>query len=225
MNLSKDIVYITAECLVGLLSILSNSVVLISLYRFQQLQTITNYFVGSLALADMLVGLAVPPVVIYPYFGLPRDFHGCVLVSSLVILLTNISVLNLVAVALERYLAIRRPFLYDRAASHSKALHVIIFTWLLAIVLGLVPVMGWNRGHDTFNGTCGFLAVMDLSYLTYFLFFGFLAPCLLFVFLVYAYIFYTIHRQQRKTSVMVSPQSTLDGPEMLSFAESVPFSA
>ncbi|KAK7506898.1 hypothetical protein BaRGS_00001749 [Batillaria attramentaria] len=202
---ATDWVYSVAECLSGLLAILGNVLVLVAIGTTRSLRTVTNCFIGSLALADVLVGIAIPPSVILSYFGLPRNFDGCVLLNSLVVLITNISILNLIAVALERYLAICHPFLYQRVMTIPRAMAVVTVTWIIAILLGLVPNMGWNLGEENFEGFCAFTVVIGMDYMVYMIFFGVNIPPLVFMFCVYAYIFHII----RKLNKQVASQMTV----------------
>ncbi|XP_076463470.1 adenosine receptor A2b-like [Babylonia areolata] len=193
---AQDYLYVVAECVTGVLSMLGNALVLLAIAKTRALRTITNCFIGSLAAADVLVGVVLPPAVILPYLGLPRDFHGCVLLNTVVVLITNISILSMLAVALERYLAISDPFRYYRLMSVRRALMVVAITWVVAILLGLVPTMGWNLGSDGFED-CSFTKVIDMKYMVYMIFFGVTLPPLGFMLVVYLYIFHIVRKQQR----------------------------
>ena len=191
-------VYVTAECVTGILSVLGNSLVLIAIWRTRALRTVTNCFIGSLAAADVLVGIVIPPTVLLPYRGLPKDFYGCVLLNTVVVLITNISILNLLAVALERYVAISDPFRYQRLMTVNRAMVVVVITWVIAILLGLVPIMGWNLGKEGFTN-CSFVAVIDMKYMVYLIFLGVNVPPLVSMLVIYMYIFHIIRKQQRRT--------------------------
>ena len=195
---TQDYVYVTAECVTGALSVLGNSFVLLAIWRTRALRTVTNCFIGSLAAADVLVGIVIPPTVLLPYRGLPKEFYGCVLLNTVVVLITNISVLNLLAVALERFLAISDPFRYQRLMTVKRAMVVVLITWVVAILLGLVPIMGWNLGQERFK-TCSFIEVIDMKYMVYLNFFGVIIPPLVFMLVIYLYIFHIIRKQQRRT--------------------------
>lgn len=203
---TRDWIYMTSECVVGVFATLGNGLVLLAIYKTHALRTITNCFIGSLATADMLVGLVIPPTTILVFRGLPRNFHACVFINSLVVLITNISILNLAAVALERFIAIRYPFHYHRLLTIQRAMYVVVITWITAILVGLIPTMGWNKGSDNFTD-CSFTKVIRYDYLVYFIFFGINIPPLLFMFVIYLYIYHTIrkHRRRSVSQVRVLP--------------------
>ncbi|XP_076441896.1 uncharacterized protein LOC143280955 [Babylonia areolata] len=194
----RDIMYVTAECLTGAFSVFGNSLVLVAIMKICSLRTVTNCFIGSLAAADVLVGLIIPPTVILSYMGLPRNFYGCVFVNSLVVLLTNISILSLLGVAVERFVAVKNPFLYQRVMTKKRALLVVTLTWIIAIFFGLIPLMGWHLGSEGFE-FCAFSVVIDLRYLVYLNFFGMTVPLLLVMLVIYIYIFYIIRKQWQQT--------------------------
>lgn len=53
------------------------------------------------------------------------------------------SVINLMAIALERHQTIFTMQLHSKMTNHRVVL-LIVGIWLIAIVLGLVPTLGWN---------------------------------------------------------------------------------
>ncbi|XP_076441897.1 uncharacterized protein LOC143280956 [Babylonia areolata] len=198
----RDIAYVTAECLTGAFSVFGNSLVLVAIMKTRSLRTVTNCFIGSLAAADALVGLIIPPTVILSYMGLPRNFYGCVFVNSLVVLLTNISILSLLGVAVERFVAVKNPFLYQRVMTKKRALLVVTLTWIIAIFFGLIPLMGWHLGSEGFE-FCAFTVVIDLRYMVYLTFFGMTVPLLLIMLVIYIYIFHIIRKQRQRTKAQI----------------------
>ena len=55
--LNPDWGYIVLELIVAVTAIFGNSLVILVFVRYKSLQTVTNYYVISLAMADLLVGL------------------------------------------------------------------------------------------------------------------------------------------------------------------------
>ena len=204
--------YISAEAVFGVLSCAGNGLVLFLIVKKRYLQTVTNCFIASLALADFLVGLVVAPLAALSYLGLPNNFLGCVFTNSIVIALTKVSIFNLLAVAVERYFAIKHPFAYKKHMTIKIALLVNVLVWCIGLVFGFIPLYGWNR-RDLYdeNWTCNFVTVIDLKFTVYSTFFGCIVIPLIIITLIYIYIFLTVRRQITKIAV-VSVISFQHGP-------------
>ena len=99
------------EAIIAVVAIVGNAVVLVALYKNKALHTVTNSLIASLAVADLLVGVGIP-LCMLPLFSLPHEFYSCLFVNCLIVILTGTSVLNLLAVAAERFIAIKFPFWY-----------------------------------------------------------------------------------------------------------------
>lgn len=189
-------VYISAEVIIGLLSCAGNGLVLLAIFKNRRLQTVTNCFIASLALADFLVGIVVAPLAALSYLGLPHHFLGCVFTNSIVVALTQVSIFNLLAVAFERYFAIKYPFAYTKHLDNKRALLVNAGVWLIGVIFGLIPVFGWNlKEFHNENWTCNFVTVIDMRYTVYFHFFGCIVVPLIITSGIYFYIFLIVRKQ------------------------------
>lgn len=96
-----------------------------------------------------------------------------------------------------RYVAIFLPFRHQRLMTPRNAVLVIVATWLLAFLIGLVPLMGWYRTPPA-SGHCFFVFVVDMTYMVYFNFFACVLAPLVAMFLIYARIFVVVKRQARR---------------------------
>ncbi|GFR98702.1 adenosine receptor A1-like [Elysia marginata] len=193
-----SILYISAEAVVGLTSTVGNAIVLAAILRTRRLHTVTNVFIGGLAVADIAVGLAVAPLAALSFTGRPRNFYGCILVNSLILVFTNVSIFMLLAIAVERFIAIKKPFMYQRMLTLRRAIMINVAVWLLGTALGLVPLYGWNTGNYNIK-RCTFLYVISLDYLVYFQFFGVTMVPFSLMLGIYGYIFIIIRRHSRQT--------------------------
>lgn len=203
------ITYITIEAVFGVLSVLGNGLVLWAIYINRRLRTVTNMFIASLAVADLMVGIVVAPSVALTFLGLPENFYGCVFLNSLVILLTQGSIFGLLAIAIERFIAIKSPFTYIEHFTHKTAMIIITISWMAAILIGLIPLFGWNLGHKV-PFTCSFTSVIDMKFMVYFNFFACILLPLFIMFGFYSYIFKII-RQQMKHMVGQHLMKTVRG--------------
>uniref|UniRef100_A0A8C2XC29 Adenosine A1 receptor n=1 Tax=Cyclopterus lumpus TaxID=8103 RepID=A0A8C2XC29_CYCLU len=95
-----------------------------------------------------------------------------------------------------------------RVVTPRRAGTAVLLCWLVSIVVGLLPMLGWNNLHLlSYNGslvtddllvTCGFETVISMYYMVYFNFFGWVLPPLLLMLAIYVEIFYMIHKQLNK---------------------------
>lgn len=135
--------------LYGLLSVaivctvMGNFLVVLSIAHFKRLQSPTNYFVLSLAVADCLVGLVVMP------YSMSRTVEGCwffgalfcQLHSSLDVMLCTASIFHLSCIAFDRYYAVCNPLVYSLKMSPSRVILLIIVCWAVPILISFGPIM------------------------------------------------------------------------------------
>lgn len=195
---SINLPYMIAELVIALLSTVGNLLVCVAVGLNRELQTVTNYFLVSLAVADICVGSLAIPCAIMTDLGIPRhNLYLCLLMLSVLIMLTQSSIFSLLAIAIERYIAIFMPFQYHRLMTPRNAVLVLCFTWTLAFLIGLVPLMGWHKPPPE-SGYCFFVLVVDMTYMVYFNFFACVLTPLVVMFLIYAQIFVTVKHQMRR---------------------------
>ncbi|KAI3365793.1 hypothetical protein L3Q82_000792 [Scortum barcoo] len=193
--------YIATELIIAVLAIIGNFLVCLAVTRNKKLRTVTNYFLVSLAVADILVGLVAIPCAVLTDLGQPRhDLPLCLVVLSILMVLTQSSILSMLAVAVERYVAVLLPFQYQRVMSSTNARLALLVTWGLGAISGSVPLMDWQRQPADSN-YCIFTCVVDMNYIVYFNFFCCLLIPLVAMCIIYGHIFLTVRRQVRRIAV------------------------
>ncbi|XP_030279941.1 adenosine receptor A1b isoform X1 [Sparus aurata] len=202
--LSAESLYIAMEVLIALASVIGNVMVVWAVKINKSLRDNTFCFIVSLALADIAVGALVIPLAITISIGLQTHFYSCLLVACTVLVLTQSSILALLAIAIDRYLRVKIPTRYKRVVTPRRAGLAVVICWTVAFIVGLTPMLGWNNLRRLQqNGsissdlviTCQFENVISMDYMVYFNFFGWVLPPLVFMLLIYAEIFYMIHKQ------------------------------
>ncbi|XP_077597202.1 adenosine receptor A2b [Stigmatopora nigra] len=213
--------YILIEVVIALLSIGGNVLVCWAVAVNSTLKNATNYFLVSLAVADILVGCLAIPFAITISIGIRLDFYGCLFLACFVLVLTQSSIFSLLAIAIDRYLAVKIPLRYKELMTGKTAREIIAILWILSFVIGLVPFFGWNIKRSSCdddsasdnatvavseNGDarsllgscelrCFFEKVVDMEYMVYFNFFVCVLLPLLIMLGIYMKIF-TVARMQ-----------------------------
>ncbi|XP_032955436.1 adenosine receptor A1 isoform X1 [Rhinolophus ferrumequinum] len=101
--------YISIELLIALVSVPGNVLVIWAVKVNQALRDATFCFIVSLAVADVAVGALVIPLAILINVGPQTYFHTCLMVACPVLILTQSSILALLAIAVDRYLRVKTP--------------------------------------------------------------------------------------------------------------------
>ncbi|XP_061097628.1 trace amine-associated receptor 1-like [Conger conger] len=134
MRISLYIFFIT----IIVLTMCGNLIVIISIAHFKQLQTPTNYLILSLAVTDFLLAIAImPPSMVRTietcwYLG---DVV-CKIHSSIDIMLSNVSILTLSLISVDRYYAVCQPLHYRTKITTCTIVIMILISWNLSFIIG-----------------------------------------------------------------------------------------
>ncbi|PRD21624.1 UNVERIFIED_CONTAM: 5-hydroxytryptamine receptor 2B [Trichonephila clavipes] len=142
---------ISVLCLTILLSfiilatIAGNVFVLIAILRERNLQTLSNYLVFSLAIADLMVACLVMPIGAQ-YEVMEEWILGsvmCEIWTSGDVLCCTASILHLVAIAVDRYCAVTN-INYVQYRSTRRVGLMIATVWCVSFIVSFAPILGWK---------------------------------------------------------------------------------
>lgn len=106
---------------------------------------VSNLFILSLAISDLLVGLTIPyHLAFYLDVTLGESHFVCIMKFFFNIVACCVSIWNLIAIAIDRYIAIVYPLHYSRWITKRVAITVIIFGWISGTLMGAIPLF-WNN--------------------------------------------------------------------------------
>ncbi|KAL9980139.1 hypothetical protein ACROYT_G008685 [Oculina patagonica] len=139
-SLPSIIVYM----IVSSFTILANLLLCVSYWKdpFRQLRTVQNYYVLNLAIADLIMGAVSEPLLVVTYWynhNLIYFIHYLFAVIS-----GSCSLLNITALSVIRYFAVKQPFLAQSIVNERSVLISIGIIWLIAIHYAVIPLVGWR---------------------------------------------------------------------------------
>ncbi|XP_058510005.1 cholecystokinin receptor [Solea solea] len=126
--------------LIFFLSVVGNLLIIVVLTVNKRMRTVTNTFLLSLAVSDLMMAVFCMPFNLIP--SVLKDFifgaTMCKIVSYLMGISVSISTFSLVAIAIERYSAICNPLKSRVWQTRSHAYRVIAATWVVAFII-MIP--------------------------------------------------------------------------------------
>lgn len=147
--------------LIFFLSVFGNLLIIVVLTVNKRMRTVTNTFLLSLAVSDLMMAVFCMPFTLIP--SILKDFifgaAMCKIVSYLMGISVSISTFSLVAIAIERYSAICNPLKSRVWQTRSHAYRVIAATWVLAFIIMIpYPIIShldsYQRSYNTTGHLC-----------------------------------------------------------------------
>ena len=127
--------YLVFELIVAVIAIIGNTLTIWVFVKNRKLRRLTNYYIVSLAAADLLVGVLGIPFAILTALGMPEAQGPCLSMLCTLILLCTISIFSLVGVSVDRYWAILHPLIYARLMTASRVRREYTYSIILTIKL------------------------------------------------------------------------------------------
>ncbi|KAK6170380.1 hypothetical protein SNE40_018789 [Patella caerulea] len=163
-------------------AIVGNGCVCYLVFSKRHMRTVTNFFIASLAISDMLMAIVcIPFTFVASLLGhWPYGHAFCPALTYIQAVVVFLSAYTMLAISIERYMAINHPFL--RRLSKKKSVWVIFLCWILsfltplptAITSRVIPYTDaednsttlycsedWSANSDRFSYT---LTIMVLQY-------------------------------------------------------------
>ncbi|KAK5979954.1 7 transmembrane receptor [Trichostrongylus colubriformis] len=167
-------------CLVGLIG---NAMVCIAIATDRRLHNVTNYFLFSLALADLLVCLLVMPfsIIVEVKHGVwTWNVSMCLLYVYADVFLCSASIVHMSVISLDRYLGISQP-LRTRNKSKTMIIVKICLVWIITLIVSCpIAILAlYDHTYILRNNSC---MIFSRHYIIYGSTLTFLIPfCVMFV--------------------------------------------
>ena len=148
-----------------------NLLVVVSFKMDRNLQTVSNYFLLSLSVADFIIGAVSMPLyttfLVLGYWPLGQVF--CDVWLSLDYTISNASVANLLVISFDRYMSVTRPLTYRVRRTRRRAAAMIAGAWVVSALLWTPWIVAWPfiEGRRTVPvGDCYIQFLKSNKYLT-----------------------------------------------------------
>uniref|UniRef100_A0A8D0GMC3 Dopamine receptor D4 n=1 Tax=Sphenodon punctatus TaxID=8508 RepID=A0A8D0GMC3_SPHPU len=154
-----------------------NLLVCLSVYTEKALKTTTNYFIVSLAVADLLLAILVLPLFVYSEFQGGVWSLSMVLCDALMtmdVMLCTASIFNLCAISVDRFIAVSIPLNYNRRQIDLRQMVLLSTTWIFALAVASPVIFGLNNVPDRDPTLC---KLEDNNYIVYSSICSFFIPC------------------------------------------------
>lgn len=167
-----------------LISILGNALVCLVVHRSRRTQSTTNYFVVSMACADLLMSLGCAPFILLQVASgrWPLSAVACKAVRYLQHLCPGVQVYVLLSISVDRFYTIIYPLSFK--VSREKAKKLILASWLLDAIC--ISPCFFFYGSSSVENHCDFFlpdSWGSVAYAAVHLLAGFVVPAALIVFL------------------------------------------
>ena len=181
-------------------ALVSNFLVVYAFIFYKKLQTrVTNYFVVSLAVSDILTSGFVTTFKLDSNIRANIWTHGefmCSLYTTMYLLAVPSSVINLCAVTVDRYLVLRMPLRYNSVMPPGRAVLIICCLWIYAVIWACLPVMGWKIDFPIIeNGYCHFVSTKEYNVAVNIV--NFLLP-MIFMAIFWSFIYGIVHQHHKR---------------------------
>ncbi|GBP69514.1 Histamine H2 receptor [Eumeta japonica] len=172
-----------------LLIVSGNTLTILAVTLSRRLSSlVSNQFVLNLAVSDLMVGLTLPyHLVFYLDVDIGRIQWSCLLRFILIILACLASMYNIIAIAVDRYIAIVHPLHYSRYMTKLVTRLIMSATWSIAVFISLIPIF-WNDWQE--GVSCEMNMVIPKTYTN-----SILAPMFSLIWLVMFTLYWRIWRE------------------------------
>ncbi|XP_028434501.1 melanopsin-A-like [Perca flavescens] len=149
---------------IGMLGITGNVLVMFAFYSNKKLRNLPNYFIMNLAVADFLLAFTQTPVFFINCLYKEWVFGemGCKMYAFCGAFFGITSMINLLAISIDRYLVITNPLRAMHWCSKRRTTLAILIVWLYSFAWSLAPLVGWSSYIPD-----GLMTSCTLDYMTY----------------------------------------------------------
>uniref|UniRef100_A0A671R5D3 Opsin 4xa n=1 Tax=Sinocyclocheilus anshuiensis TaxID=1608454 RepID=A0A671R5D3_9TELE len=175
--------------IIGAVGVIGNMLVMYAFFSNKKLRTPPNYFIMNLAVSDFLMAITQSPIFFVNCMYKEWVFGemGCKMYAFCGALFGITSMINLLAISIDRYIVITKPLQAIRWTSGRRTLIIILLVWIYSLCWssyipdGLMTSCTWDYVTSTPANKsytlmlCCFVFFIPLGIISYCYFFMFLA--------------------------------------------------
>lgn len=176
--------------------IIANVVLIATFVNFRGPSDVINCYLLSLAVADLLYGLLVFPLSVYPAL-VQRWVYGdivCGLIGYVEVTLWVVTVYTFMWISVDRYLAVRKPLRYETIQTKIRCQCWMAFTWISSAMMCSPPLLGLSKPLFDSDAYICKLNWGNMAAYTITLSILILGPSLITIIYTYSYIFNMIRK-------------------------------
>ncbi|XP_061589353.1 opsin 4xa [Cololabis saira] len=131
---------------IGTVGVTGNALVMYAFYCNKKLRTPPNFFIMNLAVSDFLMAITQSPIFFVNslYKGWIFGETGCKIYAFCGALFGITSMINLLAISIDRYIVITKPLQSVGWTSVRRTCLIIVVVWLYSLAWSLAPLLGWS---------------------------------------------------------------------------------
>ncbi|XP_035808512.2 opsin 4xa isoform X1 [Amphiprion ocellaris] len=131
---------------IGTVGVTGNALVMYAFFCNKKLRTPPNFFIMNLAVSDFLMAITQSPIFFVNslYKGWIFGETGCKIYAFCGALFGITSMINLLAISVDRYIVITKPLQAIRWTSTRRTCLIIALVWMYSLAWSLAPLLGWS---------------------------------------------------------------------------------
>ncbi|XP_029306404.1 muscarinic acetylcholine receptor M3 [Cottoperca gobio] len=146
LHLWQVVIIVLLTGMLSLVTVIGNILVVVSFKVNRQLKTVNNYFLLSLAVADLIIGVIsmnlYTAYLVMGYWAMGK--WACDMWLAIDYVASNASVMNLLVISFDRYFSITRPLTYRAKRTTKRAGIMIGLAWFVSLVLWAPAIILWQ---------------------------------------------------------------------------------
>ena len=168
VNTSLTVMIVYA--IVSSFTVFANLLLCVAFYKdpFGELRTVQNYYILNLGIADLIMGVISEPLMVVTYW----NSHSLIYFIHYLfaIISASCSLLNITALSIIRYFAVKQPFQTQSIVNKRNVLISIGVMWVTAIHYPTLLVLGWReKAFQLYLYVCGCIIPTIVFLVAYFL--------------------------------------------------------